>query len=229
MSAGLVSCIVTVYNGERFLAEALESVLDQSYAERECIVVDDGSTDGTSDVIDRYRRFVCAVSQPNAGTGAALNTGVRHARGRYLAFLDYDDIWHYAKLERQVAAFEANGDLQWCVARVRNFVDEAARPPGGIYPGVDLEAALPGYVPGTLMVRRTVFDRTGPFSTDPHTAAPRWFVALRGLDLPATALDEVLLYRRVHDRNQSYSNAAESSREHLRFLRELVHRRRRAQ
>lgn len=229
MNGGLVSCVVTVYNGERFLAEAIDSVLDQTYSNRECIVVDDGSTDRSAGIIARYGQRVRCVRQPNAGPGAALNLGLHHATGQFLAFLDCDDLWHPGKLERQVAVLEENPDLQGCVARVRNFLDPSIEAPA-VPAGVDLDAAVPGFVTGTLLARRSAFERTGPFSeARRHTAAPEWFIRARELSLPVQVLDDVLLYRRIHDRNLSYANADESSRDHLRVIREMLLRRRQSQ
>lgn len=225
-----MSCVVTVYNGERFLAEAVDSVLAQTYPDTECIVVDDGSTDRTAAIIEQYGARVRGVRQRNAGPAAALNLGLRHAAGSFLAFLDGDDLWHPEKLARQMAAFEDRADLQWCIARVRNFLDPAVDAPAAPPPGVDLDAAVPGYVTGTLLARRSAFERTGPFSeARRHTAAPEWFIRARELALPMRALDDVLLYRRIHDRNLSYSNAAESTRDHLGLIRETLRRRRQSQ
>ena len=89
----LVSVIIPVYNGERYLAEALDSVLRQSHPADEIIVIDDGSTDGSAKIIESFRASVEYHWQPNGGPGAARNLGVTLAHGAFLAFLDADDLW----------------------------------------------------------------------------------------------------------------------------------------
>ena len=99
--APLISCIVAVYNGDPYLAEALESIHAQTYRPIEVLVVDDGSTDGTPGVIARHGDRVRALHQANAGPAAARNLGLREARGEFIAFLDADNLWAPTKLERQ--------------------------------------------------------------------------------------------------------------------------------
>lgn len=99
-----VSVIITTYNHEAFIAEAVQSVLDQTYSDYELIVVDDGSTDGTLEEISRFAEKVSLVRQPNQGVAASRNTGIRRAQGELVAFLDGDDLWEPEKLECQVAA-----------------------------------------------------------------------------------------------------------------------------
>ena len=91
MSA-LISCIVPVYNGERYLSEALESIFAQSYRPLEVIVVDDGSTDNTPQVVARFKNCIRYLEQSNRGPSATRNLGVSAARGDFVAFLDPDDL-----------------------------------------------------------------------------------------------------------------------------------------
>jgi glycosyltransferase involved in cell wall biosynthesis len=99
-----VSVVVTTYNQAPYLAAAIDSVLDQSYRHQEVIVVDDGSIDTTPQVLDRFRGKIIAVRQANQGVAAARNSGVRHARGEFVALLDGDDLWEPDKLRVQVEA-----------------------------------------------------------------------------------------------------------------------------
>src|SRR5580704_8461828 len=122
-----ISCIVPVYNGARFLAEALESILAQTLPPTEIIVVDDGSTDATREVARAYTRHVFYVRQPHAGPASARNCGVGLATGDFLSFLDADDLWHAEKLERQMHALEANPAAGLCVTYLQDFwVEELA-------------------------------------------------------------------------------------------------------
>jgi Glycosyltransferases, probably involved in cell wall biogenesis len=120
-----VSVIIATYNYGQYLAEALDSVLAQTYHDYEIVVVDDGSTDNTADVLLPY------LSKPNVryqrtdhvGQPAAKNIGIRQARGKYIAFLDADDRWLPQKLEKQIARFEADAEVGLVFTR-RYWIDE---------------------------------------------------------------------------------------------------------
>ena len=125
----LVSVVVPCFNGERFLARTIESVLSQTYRELEIIVVDDRSTDGSVALVRRYaerdERVRLIERDRNAGAPAApRNTGVRAARGNWIAFLDADDVWHPEKLDIQMKILAQTGaDL--CSTRIRDFVEDS--------------------------------------------------------------------------------------------------------
>lgn len=110
MSSPLISVITPVFNGERFIRDAIESVLAQSYRNWEMLIVDDGSTDGTAQVIAQYAARdsrIRSLSQPNRGQAEARNHALREARGELAAFLDADDLWLGDKLEICVPEFLA--------------------------------------------------------------------------------------------------------------------------
>lgn len=109
-----VSVIIPTYNSGRYLTDAVDSVLAQTYKDFEVLVIDDGSTDDTGTVMGRYRSPVRYISQQNGGVSAARNRGIEESRGRYIAFLDADDVWYPQKLERQVAALEEHTDCRAC-------------------------------------------------------------------------------------------------------------------
>lgn len=113
--AALISCIVPVFNGERYVSETLDSILAQTYRPLELIVADDGSTDGTAAVVARYGEPVRYLWQSNQGPAAARNLGVSAAQGEFVAFLDADDLWHPEKLTRQMARFHARPELSLSV------------------------------------------------------------------------------------------------------------------
>ncbi|MGA7307183.1 MAG: glycosyltransferase family A protein, partial [Rhodothermales bacterium] len=92
MSEPRLSVIIPVYNAERYVAEAIRSVLDQDYVDLEIVVVDDGSTDGSASVAQQFKE-IRLIRQENQGPGAGLNTGILNARGDLIAFLDADDKW----------------------------------------------------------------------------------------------------------------------------------------
>lgn len=106
-----VSVIIPVYQGARFLGEAIKSVLNQTYTNYEIIVINDGSTDNSSDVLQPYLNKIRYVYQENQGVAAARNLGIQIAKGEFIAFLDQDDFWLADKLALQVACFQAQPTL----------------------------------------------------------------------------------------------------------------------
>lgn len=105
-----VSVVIPVYNGEKYIQETLESVLGQSYPDVEVIVIDDGSTDGTLEILSGYGERLRVFQQKNSGAAAARNKGIQEASGKWVAFVDADDIWLPEKLQKQLAAC---GEFVW--------------------------------------------------------------------------------------------------------------------
>jgi len=224
----LISCIVPVFNGERYLAEALESILKQSYRPIEIIVVDDGSTDASAAVVGRYGGAVRYMLQPNKGPAAARNAGLSIAKGEFVAFLDQDDLWHSEKLERQIGWFGTYPELGSCVSYVQTFLvpemDESAAP------CVDhrLTHAVAGYLSGTLLARRSAFATVGFFDTSlQYGDAMDWFARAAERGLIIKLIPDVLMYHRVHQNNFSRSNGFASRNEFLHILKASLDRRRR--
>ena len=225
----LISCIVPVFNGERYLKEALDSIRAQTYRPLEIIVADDGSTDATAAIAAGSGAEVRYLFQPNAGPSSTRNLGLGAARGEFVAFLDHDDLWHPEKLARQMARFQARPDLDVCVTHVRNvwspeLGEEAARS----REHHRLAQALPGYVTSTLLVRRTLFEEVGKFSpTLQHADDTEWFLRVAEHRAVMELLPDVLAYRRLHRENLSRRLAAASRDEYLRIVRATLDRRRR--
>jgi glycosyltransferase involved in cell wall biosynthesis len=116
----LVSVVIPAYNAEAFLNKALDSVLAQTYANLEALVIDDGSADATASVATSYRdERIVLIGQANGGLSNARNAGIRRARGDYIAYLDADDRWAPGKLAAQVELMEANPHLAFCSTATR--------------------------------------------------------------------------------------------------------------
>jgi glycosyltransferase involved in cell wall biosynthesis len=197
----LVSVVLTVFDGERYLAESIRSVLCQTYTNFELIVVDDGSSDGSADVAASFGGALRLIRQANAGHGAALNRGIAVARGAVLAFQDADDLWIETKLARQIAALQAEPRLDLVFGHVQQFYS----------PDLDADLrrgtlcrdeALPGVCTIAAAVRRPSFDRVGPFETHWRVGAfMSWYLRAREAGLRARVLDDVVAHRRLHAAN----------------------------
>ena len=112
----LISVIIPTYNRAHLIRRSAQSVLNQTYKNLELIIVDDGSTDKTKEVIDSINdKRIIYIKQENQGVSAARNTGIEKAKGKYIAFQDSDDVWHLDKLEKQLLTIQKNNaDLVFC-------------------------------------------------------------------------------------------------------------------
>jgi len=204
MEKALISCIVPVFNCERYLGEALDSILAQTYRPIEIIVIDDGSTDGTGDVAARYRDQIRYVRQCNSGAPTARNLGLCLATGEFVAFLDADDLWHPEKLARQKARFEARPELDYCVTHLQRFWISELEAEKNSFQNHRFAEVLPGYVTQTLLARRRLFDLVGNFDTSRRVGDPMdWFLRAGEQGATMELLPDLLVYTRMHESNLS--------------------------
>jgi glycosyltransferase involved in cell wall biosynthesis len=168
----LVTVIITCYNIRDYLEDAICSVLNQTYDNLEIIVVDDGSTDGTDELMRSYRMALVYLEKVNGGPSSARNYGVARARGEFVAFLDGDDIWERFKLEQQVAVLSTHTELGMVFSDFSTF-DEA----GTVVTEKNksmfchLEPLAYEYLvdrnnfiyPSTVLIRKKVLDQVGGF------------------------------------------------------------------
>lgn len=180
----LVSVIIPTYNRRRYLCEAIDSVLAQTYPHYEIIVVDDGSTDGTGGVLAaRYGDRISYLYQANRGEAAARNLGIRHSRGQYIAFLDSDDLWRPAKLEKQLGLLERRPGVGMVSCHAQR-IDAA----GNVVTGDTMKSADPRkmlpletlilnspLLVSTVIVRRECLDEVGLFWEDTRYGEDRGF------------------------------------------------------
>ncbi len=210
----LVSVILDNYNYGRFLAQSIDSVLNQTYKNFELIVVDDGSTDNSREIIESYKERLIAIFQENAGQEAAFNAGIERARGEIICFLDSDDYFHKDKLEKVVASF-ANHPEWVQVGHCWISVDAEGLPVGSSTSNVlsqgnvrDLLLKWGKYastITSGLSCRRSVLEKVMPFGKG-------WGVdAYLNVTLPfygeVGGINEPLMFYRMHGKNiRAYNN-----------------------
>lgn len=225
MPEPLVGVVIPTWNGERYLGEAIESVLSQSHQALDVVVVDDGSTDATMHVARGYAPHVRCIARSHRGLGATRNAGVRAVRGDYVAFLDQDDIWPERKLERQLASFTGRSAPDLVFGHVREFIS----------PELDqrladrvrcVTAPRPAALPGTMLGARAAMARAGLFPTRwISNDFMAWLLVARRLGLREVTLAEHVLSRRLHASNFSH-RSGETRSEYLHVLKESLDRRR---
>lgn len=217
-----VSVIIPVYNGERFLAAAIESALVQTHAPAEVIVVDDGSTDSSATIAESFASVRC-IRTPNQGVSRARNRGVEAATGEWVAFLDADDTWRPEKLAVQLARAgeEAGSELVICHCR---FAFEGEVP--GWFWHESTEVEIPAYEPSSWLVRRETFARVGGFDEGRRLGEDlEWLARARDAGVQALVAPETLLIRRIHDANAT-GTIPSHRRVLMDILRESVQRKR---
>jgi glycosyltransferase involved in cell wall biosynthesis len=208
-----VSVIIPVYNGENHLDDSINSVLNQHYDNWECIVVDDGSTDGSASVIQKYEQVIY-LRQENAGVAAARNLGIEKSSGDYLAFLDADDIWDPGKLALQIRYMETNRDVGYSFTKHSLFLDEAMKEYPSWVRTHRQEQEMTAYIPSALVARRFVFEVVGNFDVNYQIGEDSdWFMRARDAGFKMGVVEENLLRKRVHAR--CLSGNAELSKANL--------------
>jgi len=221
----LISVVIPVYNCERYLAEAIESILAQTHSPEDIIVIDDGSTDGSAKVVERFSPKVQYHWQCNAGAGAARNRGVAAARGNFLAFLDADDLWAEDKLARQCVAFASDPTLDVVFGHIQQFYSPELGEEITRQIKIPVET-MRGIHPGAMLIKREAFLRVGFFKTDLQLAEfVDWYARATELGLRSLMLPEVMMKRRIHQTNQG-TRYREARGDYLRVLKASLDRRR---
>ena len=200
----LVSVIIPVYNYDRYLAEAIESVLTQTHRRLEVIVVDDGSTDRSGEIARSFAdRGVRYCHQLQAGIGPARNKGVGLAQGEFLAFLDADDRWPVEKIERQLEAFESDPALEMIFGQAVQLQNGPEWEAGVKDKKLPAAGMVPGMVPGTMLIKRSAFLRVGEFQGDWKVGEfIDWYARAVELQIRSLVMPDLFLWRRIHDSNQ---------------------------
>ena len=205
VSNSAISCVVPVYNGARFIGEALDSILAQTLRPAEIVVVDDGSTDATAEAVAAFGRDVTYLRQANAGPAAARNRGIDAVQGDFISFLDADDLWHPSKLERQMTALVNNPAAAMCITYLQNFWMEELAQERERMRKHDFAKPMPGYVCQCLLAKRSVFSAVGRFNESKRLGEDQdWFLRANRAGIIKVTVTEPLVYRRIHGQNMTY-------------------------
>lgn len=207
----LVSVIVPVYNRAHLVTETVASILGQTYQNIEIILINDGSTDNSLDVIQalqhEYPDVIRIIDQENQGQTVARNQGIRQAQGKYIAFLDSDDLWMTDKLEQQVPLFDKGVGLVYGGVE---FIDEYGETTrfefcdpsvqGNIYPQLLVKNRMTG---GSVVVLAEALEMVGVFDPE-FKAAENWDLWLRVCkEYQARLVNKPVVKYRLHQNNMS--------------------------
>jgi glycosyltransferase involved in cell wall biosynthesis len=210
----LISAVIPVYQGEAYLAEAIRSVLEQTHQPIECIVVDDGSTDASGEIVRGFGSRVSYVHQPKTGVSAARNRGASVAEGDYLAFLDHDDVWLPRRCERMLDAL-VSSTASMAVCAVTEV--DAELNPGRVYrqdtqqdllERILMFGATTVSCSSAALVPRSSFFQLGGFDESFGTSADWEFMMRNLLEGKVEYLDEPLVLYRRHGENWTRRVAA---------------------
>ncbi len=221
----LISVIIPVYNGDRYLKEAIESVLAQDYEPLEIIIIDDGSTDNSANIAQSFGKKINYYYQENGGHGSAINYGLEVAKGDYLAFLDSDDIWSENKLTLQMKVMLNEPEIDILLGMVKQFfspeLDQETK--AKIYCEPNL---MKGYVFGTMIIKRDAFLRVGKLNQN-YTIGSfiDWFFNASESKINIKILPELVLYRRLHTTNSTIVNPQNRS-DYARIIKTVLDRKR---
>jgi len=198
----LVSVVIPVFNGERFLREAVQSVLDQKYSPLEIIIVDDGSTDGTATVSGSLPETVRYLHQTNQGPAAARNRGIEQAHGSLIAFADADDLWPADKLALQLPYLIRDPKIDIVLGRIQQV--RLSETDNGQTRAEEFAEPAFSVNLGSAIIRKPVFEQVGLFDeTMRYSEDVDWFMRAREGGAAIATIDAVTLFYRQHEQNMT--------------------------
>ena len=199
MRSARISVVIPIFNGERFVTQCIQSISKQTFTVFEIIVINDCSSDNTLATIDAIPcEYLSRYSLPKkSGAAAARNFGIQKSQGDYIAFLDADDLWHEAKLEKQMT-FLRNSACDAVFSKIEQFNE-----PGMNLPKiVKAKRILPGLCASTMLIKKSKLDLVGMFDQSLIIGEfIDWYLRAQKLKLKMQVCDLVLAFRRVHGQN----------------------------
>lgn len=224
-NSALVSVIVPVYNCEKYLTYAIKSVLTQTYQPLEIIVVDDGSTDKSGEIAQSFAPEVIYCRLEHGGGSIALNHGISLSQGKYIAFLDADDLWVSNKLTLQMKAFNNNPQLEAVFGHIRQFTSPELDENSQRKLKIPVEVS-PAYHKDTFLITRQALYRVGLFNPQIQMGEfIDWYLRAIEQDLISLMLPDILAKRRLHKSNMGIRKK-DSRIEYARIIKASLDRRR---
>ncbi len=218
----LVSIIVPVYNGEKYIGDTLQSILSQNYLQKEIIVVNDGSTDSSEQIIRSFSG-IKYFYQENSGVPVARNRGIRESVGEFIAFSDQDDVWKPNKLSDQVNYLLDNPEIEYVISMRKTVLEEGVTPPAWLKKEL-LDSENVDHSPSSLLARKSIFDKVGLFKPELKNASDvDWFFRARDAGLKKGIIQKVHYLKRIHQDNQSY-RVKELHTEYLQLIKQSLKR-----
>ena len=223
-----VSVVMPVYNAEKYLAQAIQSILDQTYAVSEIICIDDKSTDETLAILESFGDAIRVIrNDKNIGAAATRNNGIISAQGEFLAFADADDVWDSQKLARQMDQFQADPNLDISFTMIQNFFSPEL-PESFKAKRTFPTGPIPGQITGTAVIKRSSFEKVGLLNPKYRMGDfIEWMMRANSLGLKKSMVNEVLYMRRVHETNTSAHNQ-QTHASYLSVVKEALDRKRNA-
>ncbi len=196
----LVSVIIPVYNGEKFVLDALQTIYDQKYKPLEIIIVDDGSTDKTAEKVPTTDKNIKYIYQENAGPSSARNKGLTMAKGEFVVFLDIDDLWMKDRLKKYVSFLLEHSEIDVVMGQIQCFCLSDNKE--GKY-----EKYLEPFVSfniGAALFRKSVFKKVGIFDEKLRFGEDTdWFMRAREKNIGIKVFQEISLLHRFHESNMT--------------------------
>ena len=200
MDSGLVSTVIPTFNYGQYVGDAVKSALAQTYKNMEVIVVDDGSTDDTRQRLQPYMNRIRYVHQANRGLPAARNTGIRHARGQWVALLDADDLWHCQKTEVQLEAAAKIADVALIGSRAAEQLPlQLPRNPTVTHLSVREFLCSTPMGPSSVLIQRHCLESAGLFDEKMRSAEDRDMWLRLAARYPCAQVDSPCWWYRVHE------------------------------
>lgn len=201
MKEPLVSIIIIVKNGAQFIQEAIESVQLQTYRNTEILVVYSESQDNTQEILDKFQGKIRKIDQSGSGIADAYNIGIKQSCGELISFLSHDDTWDKEKLALQVAAFNDDSQLDYCITMIQHYLEAGATLREG-YRASLLNEPVKGFIMESLMVKRKIYDAIGYYDPKfPVAEDTDWFSRCIDHGLSYYCVPKVMVRKRVHSTN----------------------------
>ncbi|MFT5641874.1 MAG: glycosyltransferase involved in cell wall biosynthesis [Cyclobacteriaceae bacterium] len=197
-----VSVILPVYNGEKYLLDCIESIINQSIVPKEILIIDDGSTDNSAAIALhypqlRYKKIL------NKGVANARNKGLEMASFDWIAFIDQDDLWTHNSLKSRMNALENATHAKIVIGRQKWFLDGMSTAPSWVKKE-QMQSSLDGYLLGCSLIHKDLFEEYGTFNDSFRFASDfDWFFRLKDASEDFLQVDDIVLNKRIHEMNES--------------------------